>query len=79
MNILEALRVRNPGHMVDVEEEFDTFREHYTYYLRVDDRRTHILYTRDDLVRHMMHQRSGKLLYSALQAHVERTIGVRLE
>ena len=79
MSIIEALRARNPGHDIDVEEDFDPYKLHYRYFLRVDDRRTSILYSRAELLHHTVNQHSGRLIYTALVTHVERTLGVQLQ
>jgi hypothetical protein len=79
MSILETLQKRNPSHAIDVEEDFDPYKMQYRYYIRVDDRRTSILYTRNDLLSHAVHQHSGSLMYRALLTHIEHTLGTRLE
>jgi hypothetical protein len=79
MSIIEALRSRNPEHEIDVEEDFDPYKQHYRYFIRVDNRRTSILYSRNDLAHHMLHQHSGALMYSALLTHIEKTLGLRLQ
>jgi hypothetical protein len=79
MSILEALQARNPSHAIEVEEDFDPFKNHYRYFIRVDDRRTSILYTRTELLNHNVHQHSGSLMYRALLTHIENTLGTKLE
>ncbi|MFP4373244.1 MAG: hypothetical protein ACLFPO_02845 [Spirochaetaceae bacterium] len=79
MSIIEALQARNPGHVIDVEEDFDPYKQHYRYFLRVDHRRTSILYSRGDLIHHTIHQHSGRLIYSALLTHIARTLGTQLQ
>ena len=79
MSIIEALQARNPGHEIDVEEDFDPYKQHYRYFLRVDDVRTSILYSREELVHHTVNQHSGRLIYTALLTHIERTLGLQLD
>jgi hypothetical protein len=79
MSIIEALRSRNPAHEIDIEEDFDPYKQHYRYFIRVDDRRTSILYSRNELTHHLVHQHSGALIYTALLTHIEKTLGLRLE
>jgi hypothetical protein len=78
MSIIEALQARNPEHRIAVEEDYDPYKQHYRYFLRVDERRTSILYSQGELAQHMIHQNSGRLIYTALLTHVERALGIRL-
>ena len=78
MSVLEALKARNPDHLIEMEEDFDPYKHHYRYFIRVDDRRTSILYTTGDLASHAVHQHSGSLMYSALLTHIENTLGQKL-
>jgi hypothetical protein len=79
MSIIEALQTRNPNHDIDVEEDFDPYKQHYRYFLRVDDRRTSILYSRGELLHHTVNQHSGKLIYTALVTHIGRALGLELQ
>lgn len=79
MSVIEALKARNPDHVIDVEEDFDPYKQHYRYYLRVDDRRLSILYTKKELGHHMVTQHSGAMIYTALVTYIENGLGVRLQ
>ena len=79
MSIIEALKARNPDHDIDVEEDFDPYKQHYRYYVRVDDRRISILYTAKDLNHHVVTQHSGEMIYTALVTYIQKGLGVRLQ
>lgn len=78
MNVLEALQARNPEYLIRVEEEFDAYKKHYRYFLRVGTRRTVIFYTASELTAHTVHRNTGALMYTAIRNHVERNLGLKL-
>ncbi|MFO8064205.1 MAG: hypothetical protein ACQETQ_04710 [Spirochaetota bacterium] len=78
MSVIEALKARNPEHVIDVEEDFDPYKQHYRYYVRVNDRRLSILYTKQELSHHVITQHSGEMIYTALVTYIENGLGIRL-